>query len=104
MNETIGKLFDGYGYTFCHAEDIGKFQVDEAYTFGFNDCQNLFTPGLILLLRHSSTSSLRVISVVKFISPLYAFRNAAAAACSSECKEVLKVRNIIADCAVFCSC
>src|SRR6266704_358642 len=51
MNETIRKLFDRYGHTFCHTDDIGKFEIDEAHTLGFNGCQDLFTPGLILLLR-----------------------------------------------------
>src|SRR6266853_2222976 len=52
MDETIGKLFDRYGYTFCHTDYIGKFKVDEAYIFGFDGCQYLFTFGLILLLCH----------------------------------------------------
>ena len=56
MDETIGKLFDGYSDTFCHADDVGKLKVDEAYTLGLNGCQNLFTFGLILLLCHSYIS------------------------------------------------
>src|SRR6266536_883357 len=35
MDETIGKLFNRYGYTFCHTDYIGKFKVDEACAFCF---------------------------------------------------------------------
>jgi hypothetical protein len=56
VDETIGKLFDRYGYTFCHTDYIGKFKVDEAYIFGFDGFQYVFTFGLILLLCHGYIS------------------------------------------------
>src|SRR6266702_5034586 len=94
MNETIGKLFDRYSYTFCHANYIGKFEVDEAHTFCFNGCQYLFTFSLILLLCHGHISCFILSIGYKYLNSISTRSQPLCSSSSYICGSIMVVNNI----------